>query len=96
MIRLLSDMPSGVLGFEAVDDVGKEDYENLLVPAIEAAIAEHGKVRLVYVLGQEFDDYESEAVWEDVKLDRWPVVLTVIVIVPLLIFAWWRVRDRKP
>lgn len=31
-------------------------------------MAEHGKVPLVYVLGHEFDDYEGEAVWEDVKL----------------------------
>ena len=29
---------------------------------------EHGKVRLVYLLGHEFDDYEGEAVWEDLKL----------------------------
>ena len=68
MIRLLDDMPAGVLGFEAVDDVEKEDYEDVLLPAIEAAIAEHGKARLVYVLGPEFDDYEGEAVWEDLKL----------------------------
>ena len=31
-------------------------------------IAEHGKLRLVYVLGPEFDEYEGEAVWEDLKL----------------------------
>ena len=68
MIRLLGDMPAGVLGLEAVDDVEKEDYENVIVPAITAAIAEHGKLRLVYVLGPEFDDYEGEAVWEDLKL----------------------------
>ena len=61
-------MPVGVLGLEAVDDVEKEDYEDVVVPAIEAAVAEHGKVRLVYVLGPEFDDYEGEAVWEDLKL----------------------------
>ena len=61
-------MPAGVLGLEAVDDVEKEDYENVILPAIERAIAEHGKVRLVYVLGPEFDDYEEEAVWEDLKL----------------------------
>ena len=61
-------MPSGVLGLEAVDDVEKEDYENVIVPAIDEAIAQHGKVRLVYVLGPEFDDYEGEAVWEDLKL----------------------------
>lgn len=68
MIRLLSHMPAGVLGLEAVDDVEKDDYQNVIVPAINAAIAEHGKVRLVYVLGPEFDDYEGEAVWEDLKL----------------------------
>src|SRR5688500_2256965 len=55
MIKVLSDMPVGVLGLEAIDDVEEEDYRNVLVPAVEAAIAEHGKVRLVYVLGPEFD-----------------------------------------
>ena len=61
-------MPVGVLGLEAVDDVEKEDYENVIVPAVNAAIAEHGKVRLVYVLGPEFDEYDGGAVWEDLKL----------------------------
>ena len=68
MIRLLGDMPAGVLGLEAVDDVEEEDYEDVIVPAVNQAIAEHGKVRLVYVLGPEFDEYEGEAVWEDLKL----------------------------
>ena len=68
MIRVLNDMPAGVLGLEAIDDVEEEDYEEVLIPAVEAAIAEHGKVRLVYVLGPDFDEYEEEAVWEDLKL----------------------------
>lgn len=68
MIRLLKGMPAGVVGLEAIDDVEKEDYENVLVPAIEKAVEEHGKVRLVYVLGHDFDDYETDAVWEDLKL----------------------------
>jgi hypothetical protein len=68
MIRVLGDMPAGVLGLEAVDDVEKEDYQNVIVPAVDKAIDEHGKVRVVYVLGPEFDDYEGDAVWEDLKL----------------------------
>jgi SpoIIAA-like len=68
MIRLLTDMPNGVLGLEAVDDVEAEDYENVVIPAIDEAIARHGEVRLVYVLGPEFDDYDGGAVWEDLKL----------------------------
>ena len=67
MVRLLYGMPAGVVGLEAIDDVEKEDYENVILPAVNAAIAEHGKVRLVYVLGPEFDDYEGDAVWEDIK-----------------------------
>ena len=68
MIRLLDGMPTFVLGLEAIDDVEQEDYQNVVIPAINAAIAEHGKVRLVYVLGPQFDEYEGEAVWEDLKL----------------------------
>ena len=43
MIRVLSDMPVGVLGLEAIDDVEEQDYRDVLVPAVEAAIAEHGQ-----------------------------------------------------
>ncbi|WP_299932144.1 STAS/SEC14 domain-containing protein [uncultured Nocardioides sp.] len=68
MIRLLDDMPAGVLGFEAIGDVELHDYLNVFVPAIESAVAEHGKARLVYVLGPEFDEYEGDAAWEDLKL----------------------------
>src|SRR3982751_2529224 len=68
MIRVLTDMPAGVLGFEAVDDIEEDDYEHVLVPAVEDAIAQHGKARIVYVLGPEFDEYEDDAVWEDLKL----------------------------
>jgi hypothetical protein len=68
MIRLLSGMPVGVLGVEAVGGVDEDDYKSVLDPAVDSMIAEHGKVRLVYVLGPEFDDYEGDAVWEDVRL----------------------------
>ena len=75
-------MPPGVLGIEAVDDVEKEDYEDVIVPAVEAALAEHARVRLVYVLGPEFDDYEGEAVWEDLKLGaRHPVAFERVAVV---------------
>jgi hypothetical protein len=80
MIKLLSGMPVGVLGLEAINDVEEEDFRNVVVPAVDAAIADHGKVRLVYVLGPEFDEYEDGAAREDLNLgarhpasfERWP------------------------
>jgi len=68
MIKLLSGMPAGVIGLQAIDDVEEEDQRNVVVPLVNEAIAEHGKVRLVYVLGPEFDEYEEDAAWEDLKL----------------------------
>jgi SpoIIAA-like len=68
MIEPLDEMPDGVLGFRAVDEVEAEDYQRVLRPAIEAAIEAHGKVRFVYLLGPAFDEYEGGAMLEDAKL----------------------------
>ena len=68
MIEPIEEMPEGVLGFRAVGDVEASDYEEVLRPAIDAAIEEHGKARMVYVLGPEFDEYEGGAMLEDAKL----------------------------
>jgi hypothetical protein len=68
MIKVLDGMPDGVLGLRAIDDVEEEDSRDVVAPAVEAAIAEHGKLRLVYVLGPEFDEYDDDAAWEDLRL----------------------------
>jgi hypothetical protein len=68
MIEALTDMPAGTLGFEAVGEVHSDDYDSVLLPAIEAAIAEHGKVRMLYLLGDRFEGYSAGAAWEDTKL----------------------------
>ena len=39
----------------------------VLDPAVEAAAA-HGKVRLLIVLGDEYDGYSAGAAWQDTKL----------------------------
>lgn len=67
MLRPLTDLPAGVIGFEAVGEVHADDYRDVLRPAIAAA-AEAGGVRLVYVLGPEFTGYSAGAGWEDTKL----------------------------
>ena len=69
MLKLIEDLPDGVVGVEASGKVTSEDYEQVLVPAVEAARAKgDGRVRLLYVLGHEFPDYTAGAAWEDAKL----------------------------
>jgi hypothetical protein len=68
MIQLLTDLPEGVVGIEAVGHVEAEDYANVVEPAVRAALEHAEKVRLLYVLGEGFEGYSAAASWEDAKL----------------------------
>jgi hypothetical protein len=68
VIERIEGAPEGVLAFKAVGKVEASDYEDVLTPAIESAVVEHGKIRLVYELGTEYDGYSAGAAWEDMKL----------------------------
>jgi hypothetical protein len=66
MIEPLSDLPTGVVGFEIAGEIQADDYTATLVPAIERA-AGHGGVRLVLVF-PEWEGVTAGAAWEDLKL----------------------------
>ncbi|MBO2453440.1 STAS/SEC14 domain-containing protein [Actinomadura barringtoniae] len=68
MIRMLDGMPAGVLGIEAVGKLTAEDYTGTLAPALDAAIKESGKVRIVIVFRGEFEGMEPGAAWQDLKM----------------------------
>jgi hypothetical protein len=68
MLEILPGFPDQVLGIKAIGEVEDDDYEEVLVPAIEDRLTRHEKIRLLYVLGPEFEGYESDAAWEDAKL----------------------------
>lgn len=82
MITMITGLPPGIVGFEANGKVEAADYRDTLVPAIDAAIKEHGRVRLLYVLGSEFDGYSPAAMWDDAVVgtrdwSRWEKVAVV-------------------
>jgi hypothetical protein len=68
MIEELTDLPDGVVGLRAVGDVTGEDYEKVIIPAVEKVLEGRDKARLLYVAGPEFDEYEGGALLEDAKL----------------------------
>ena len=67
MIRTIKNLPAGVLGLEAVGKVTEDDYRDVLLPQVTAAL-ERGGLRMLYVLGHEFDSYSAGAMWADTKL----------------------------
>jgi hypothetical protein len=68
MINLVGDLPPNVVGIEAVGHVSAADYGDVLEPAVEKALQQHEKIRLLYVLGEEFDGLSAGAAWQDTKL----------------------------
>ena len=68
MIQLLTGLPDGVVGIEAVGQVEASDYTTVVEPAVRAALERSERIRLLYVLGEGFDGYSAAASWEDAKL----------------------------
>ena len=82
MFELIPAMPDNVVGVVAKGEVTADDYRERLAPAVEQALAEHEKVRLLYVLGAEFRGFSGGAMWEDGKLGlghigRWERIAVV-------------------
>jgi hypothetical protein len=68
MIEKIPDLPDNVLGFRAKGTVTANDYEAVLIPAVEAMLAHQAKVRFLYHLGEDFSGFEAGAMWDDAKL----------------------------
>ena len=66
MIEELSDLPAGVIGFEASGRLRAEDYRDVILPALERAAAA-GEVRFVIVM-RDFDGMSGGALWQDLKV----------------------------
>ena len=68
MIEMLEDFPEGVVAAVAKGRVTRADYDQILIPAVEAAFRHRQKVRCYYELGREFSGMDAGAVWEDFRV----------------------------
>lgn len=65
MLRPMTDMPAGTIGFEAVGEVEDDDWEETVEPVLRRELAAGRKVRLLYLLGAEARDVEGDAMRAD-------------------------------
>jgi hypothetical protein len=65
---MIEQLPTGsekILGFEMSGTLHDEDYK-VFTPAIDAAIAKQGKVRLLAKF-HDFQGWDLKALWDDIK-----------------------------
>ena len=65
MLRRLSDMPAGTIGFEAVGGVEDDDWEDQVEPVLRREIGAGHDIRLLYLLGAAARDVEGDAMRAD-------------------------------
>jgi hypothetical protein len=68
MIELIQDVPDNVIAFKFTGKVTGDDYETVLIPAMEAALEKYDKVRALAQMGPEFSGFEASAMWDDAKV----------------------------
>ncbi len=68
MITLLPNLPGNTIGIAGSGHLTASDYENVLIPVVEAALKKHKKLRLIYELGNDFTGCAPGAGWDDMKL----------------------------
>lgn len=71
MIERIEGMPAGTIGLRASGKLTRDDYRDVLEPALKEGI-ETGELRLLFAL-TDFDGLEAAAVPEDIKtgLSAW-------------------------
>ncbi len=65
MLRRMTDMPVGTIGFEVIGEVEDDDWEESVEPVLRAEIAAGRKLRLLYLLGAGAREVEGDAVKAD-------------------------------
>lgn len=68
MIDLKQIPDSNIIIITAKGKITGDDYENSIVPAIEETLKEYDKLRFLYILGEEYDSFAREAMWDDTKI----------------------------
>jgi hypothetical protein len=67
MVERMQDMPSGTLGFRVTGQITRQDYADVLVPELHAAVDSGARLRTLYVI-EDLDEIEPGALWADTKL----------------------------
>ena len=67
MIELLKGFPSNVVAISCHGNVTRQDYDDVLIPAVETALQSNAKVRMLYEVAPDFTGYDAGAAWEEFK-----------------------------
>ena len=67
MLEIMSESQGKVLAVKAQNKLTEGDYREVFIPKLEDLLQAHDKVRLLFLLDENFAGWELGALWEDAK-----------------------------
>lgn len=67
--EVIDGLPRDVVAIRAIGIITGEDYREVLVPLVEDKLKEHDKLKLLFVMGDDYTTFSGDAAWEDTKFD---------------------------
>lgn len=82
MITLIEGFPDHVVAVHADGRITKQDYDDVLIPAVEKLLARHQKLRFYYEFAPGFSGMEVGAMFADLRvgighLSQWERIAVV-------------------
>jgi hypothetical protein len=68
MIDIIPTAETDQLEFRLTGQITQAEYESALVPAVESALAQHDRVRILVILAAGFTGLDMGAAWADTKM----------------------------
>ena len=59
---------TNVLLLTAKGKITDDDYEDVLIPALDSTLEKYDKVRILVHFGEDYEGIEGDAVWDDTKV----------------------------
>lgn len=67
--EVIDGLPRDVVAIRAVGIITAQDYRDTLIPLVEGKLKDHDKLKLLFVLDDDYITYSGDAAWEDTKFD---------------------------
>jgi hypothetical protein len=67
MIEVLPESQGKVIGVKIGGKLTAREYEEVIIPRVEAILREHDKARFLWLVADNFEGAEAGAVWDDTK-----------------------------
>lgn len=67
MIQIMPESDGKIIGLKPFGKLTDRDYQEILIPTLEALLKQHGKIRVLCFLDEGFAGMEAGALWDDAK-----------------------------